>query len=202
MTPDMQSIAQRLEEIEKQVAHLGALITEQTDPDKGVAAGTIVARRFLIRDEKGQQRAELGMETTEGQTEAQPYLGLFDASERVRACIHVDAEGPSLELYSANGKGLAEVREFPEGPSITLFDTNGATRLCLKVSDADRGGSFAYLFGPDGKQNLRIELFSSGQASLVMQAPNGEPRVLLVVSKSDEASLAFLKDNNVGWTAP
>jgi hypothetical protein len=103
MSPDMQSIAQRLEELEKQVAHLGALIIEQSDPDKRVAAGTIAARNFVVRDEKWQRRAELGMVTTVGQTEAQPYWGLFDAGDRGRACIHVDAEGPSLELYSANG---------------------------------------------------------------------------------------------------
>jgi hypothetical protein len=35
-----------------------------------------------------------------------------------------------------------------------------------------------------------------------MQAPNGEPRVLLVVTESGEASLALLKDNNVAWIAP
>jgi len=195
----MQAIAQRLEEVEKQVAPLQALVTEQSDPDRAV-----VAQSFVVRDEQGQRRAELGMVIPAGQTEAQPWLGLFDTNASVRACMGVDAGGPWLELYSAKGKAVAEVREFQDGPRVALFDGNGNTRLSLNVSEGGsrEGGSFAYLFSPNGKQHLRLELFSSGQASLVMQDPNGEPRLFLVVSESSGASIAFLKDNNVLWTAP
>ena len=194
MTPELQAIFERLEDVEKQVAHLQALVTEQSNPGRAV-----VAESFVVKDERGQRRAELGMVIPVGQTEAHPWLGLFDAEESVRACIGVDAGGPWLELYNAKGQAVAEVREFRDGPRVALFDANGSTRISLAVSE---DGSFAYLFGPNGKQHLRLELFSSGQASLVMQDREGEPRSLLVVSESSGASLAFLKDNNVQWIAP
>jgi hypothetical protein len=71
-----------------------------------------------------------------------------------------------------------------------------------RSKDEVKAGAFAHCYSPGSERNLRLELFSTGQASLVMQAPNGEPRVLLVVTKTSEASLAFLKDNNELWTAP
>jgi hypothetical protein len=194
MTPELQALSRRLEELEKQVAHLAALVTEQSDTDR-----TVVAQSFVVRDEREQRRAELGMVIPEGQTEAQPWLGLFDANEGVRACVGVGREGGWLELYSAKGQAIAEIVEFRDGPRIALFDANGNTRLSLAVSE---GGSFAYLFSPNGKQHLRLELFSSGQATVVMQDPSGEPRLLLAVDENSRASLAFLKDNNVLWTAP
>ncbi len=148
MTPELQAIVQRLEEVEKQVAHLQALVTEQSDPDRAV-----VAQSFVVKDERGQRRAELGMVIPVGWTEAQPWLGLFDANDSLRACIGVGAEGPWLELYNAKGKAVA------------------------------------------------LELHSSGQASLVMQDANGDPRLLLT-AESDRPTLAFFKDNKVFWSAP
>jgi hypothetical protein len=194
MTPELLALSRRLEELEKQVAHLAALVTEQSDTGR-----TVVAQSLVVRDERKQRRAELGMVIPVGQTEAQPWLGLFDANESVRACVGLGREGGWLELYSANGQAIAEVREFQDGPRIALFDATGNTRLSLNVSER---GSFAYLFSPNGKQHLRLELFSSGQATVVMQDPRGEPRFLIAVDQNGRASLAFLKDNNVLWTAP
>ena len=110
----------------------------------------------------------------------------------------VDAEVPFFELYSAKRQAIGEVREFQDGPRVALFDGNGSTRISLAVKE---GGSFAYLFSPDGKQNLRLELFSSGQATLVMQDANGDPKLLLAV-ESDGPHLAFFKDDKVLWAAP
>ena len=113
MTPELQAITQRLEEVERQVAHLAALVTEQTDTDR-----TVEARRFVVRDEQGQRRVELGTVTNPRDKDEAiygPWLGLFDADERVRACIgvrgrgaHGRIEGPWLELYNENGKSGVE----------------------------------------------------------------------------------------------
>lgn len=193
MTPELQALTKRLEEVEKQLADLAAAVDEQANTDR-----TVVARSFVVRDGKGHRRAELGSVIPRGETEEHSWLGLFDSLENVRACLGVDEEGAWLELYGAKGQAIAEVREFQDGPRVALFDASGSTRISLKVSEE---GSFAYLFTPDGKQNLRLELFSSGQASLVMQDASGDPSLLLTTERKG-AVLAFFKDNKTIWSVP
>ena len=193
MTFELQALMKRLEDVEKQVAHLAALVDEQSDANR-----TVVARSFVVRDGKGNRRAELGSVIPRGETEEQSWLGLFDSKENVRGCLGVDEGGAWLELYSASRQAIAEVREFQDGPRVALFDANGSTRISLKVSE---DGSFAYLFTPDGKQNLRLELFSSGQASLVMQDAVGDPGLLLATEPKGPV-LAFFKDNKTIWSTP
>jgi len=194
MTPELQAISQRLEEVEKQIAHLAALLTEQSDSSR-----TVVARRFVVVDEKEQRRAILES------TRAGPYLGLFDTNENLRAGLGVTGatvprhEEPWLQLYGENGRVVAEVREYQDGPRVALFDANGNTRISLNLSE---NGSFAYLFSPSGKQHLRLELFSSGQVSMVLQDASGEPRVLLAADATMGPTLAFMTDNSVFWSAP
>jgi hypothetical protein len=53
-----------LEDLEVQVAHLAALVTEQSDSDR-----TVVARGSVVRDAQGLRRAELGAVIPEGKTE-------------------------------------------------------------------------------------------------------------------------------------
>src|SRR5215472_7797709 len=109
MTPELRDITRRLEEVEKQVAHLAALVTEQSDPDR-----TVVARCFALRDERGRGRATLES------TPTGPCLGLFDSGGTLRACMGVtDAttpddeghEGPYLMLFGTSEMKVVEVRE-------------------------------------------------------------------------------------------
>jgi len=194
MTPELQAISERLEEVEKQIAHLAALLTEQSDTSR-----TVVARRFVVVDEKEQRRATLES------TRAGPYLGLFDANQNLRAGLGVTAataprqEGSWLQLFGEKGRVAAEVREYQDGPRIALFDTNGDTRISFNLSE---NGSFAYLFGPSGKEHLRLELFSSGQVSMVMQDASGKPRVLLAAEATMGPTLAFMTNDAVFWSAP
>jgi hypothetical protein len=58
------------------------------------------------------------------------------------------------------------------------------------------------LFSPDEKQHLRLELFSSGQASLVMQDAEGDPRLFLATESERGPVLSFFKDNKVIWSTP
>lgn len=194
MTPEMHALSQRLEGLEKQVAHLAALVTEQTDNNR-----TVVAQRFVVRDEENQRRAELGIVRLKGETEAQPWLGLFDANGRIRTAMSVEANGGRLELYNPQGQAVLELKEYREGPRLALFDATGSTRLSLTVSE---DGSFIYLFNADGKQNLRLELHSSGEECLVMQDANGNPRVLLAANGERGPVIAFFKNEEVFWQVP
>ncbi len=81
MTPELQALALRLEEVEKQIAHLAALVVGQSDTDR-----TVVARSFVVKDELGKRRAELGMKIPAGKTEERPCLALsIPTGKRVRS---------------------------------------------------------------------------------------------------------------------
>jgi hypothetical protein len=45
MTPELEALAQRLEEAEKQIAHLTTLVFGKSDADR-----TVVAKQFVVRD--------------------------------------------------------------------------------------------------------------------------------------------------------
>lgn len=195
MTLELQVLTQRLEAVEKQVAHLAALVVEQSeDTDR-----TVVARSFVVRDRQGQRKAELGTVIRVGQTEESPWLGLFDDNQTARACMGVSAEGPWLQLCSAKGQAVAEVMEDQGGPRVSLFDASGNIRISLYLSD---GGSFASLFSSDGKQHLRLELFSRGQASLVMKDANGDTSLLAATHSDTGPVLVLFKGDDVIWKAP
>ena len=123
---------------------------------------------------------------------------LTETRESARAW-EVGFEGGWLELYNAKGQAIAEVREFQDGPRVALFDANGNTRVSLTVSET---GAFAYLFSPDGKQNLRLQLFSSGQASLVMQDSDGNPSLLVATETDAGPVIALMKGGEVFWRVP
>jgi hypothetical protein len=136
--------------------------------------------------------------TTQDRPEEDAGLVLLDKNENIRAHAGFDEEGVLMALYSAKRKQVAEVREWQDGPRVALFDEGGNVRACLKVSES---GAFAYLYSPNG-QNVRLELHSSGLASLVMQDTNGEPRLILATQTNEGPTLTFFKDDEVVWSTP
>src|SRR5579885_818273 len=63
MTPELQALTQRVEDLERQVAHLEALAVEHSDTDRTEAARTINAQKFVVTDARGVRRAERGDST-------------------------------------------------------------------------------------------------------------------------------------------
>jgi hypothetical protein len=121
MIPELQALTRRLEEVEKHVAHLGALAVEHSDTDQTLAARTVNAQKFIVTDAHGVRRAELSMSTPRGRAEETPWLGLFDADGNVRACLGVEEDGlPWLEFYDANRKSVLNTPRSPYGPKFRL----------------------------------------------------------------------------------
>ena len=200
MTPDMQAIVQRLEEAEKQIAYLSALLTERSDQDRAVEA-----QSFVVRDEQGQRRAELGMSLPAGHTEPHPWLGLFDADARIRACMGVGGGGPSepiegpwFEMYNEKGNIGVEIGFDEDNPSLRLFSEDGKPAVAVATSEL---GPFITLLNPCGKQCLNISISISGNPSVLMQDANGDT-VLKLAAAGDGPHLSFAKDNKVFWSAP
>lgn len=203
MTPDLQDVAQRLNEIEKQVGHLAAIVTEHSDTDR-----SITARSFIVRDEHGKRRAELGMEVPTGRAEAIPLLGLFD-NENVRALISlpeegpmiqlshprnkavvdvdVDEHGPQIDLRNANGKRSLYVVAKQDEPQVTLFDANEKRRLLLLVSPS--GEPCVFMYDASGRVRMTLQASSTGEPVLVMYDGNAQPRLSLELSSAGEPYL-------------
>jgi len=191
MTPEMQAIVRRLEEAEKQIAHVAAVLTEHSDPDRAVEA-----QSFIVRDEQGQRRAELGLRIPIGLAEPHPWLGFFDAAEHLCACIGVGAKGPWLEMYNEKGKVGVEITFEADNPTLRLFNEDGNPSLAVANSKL---GAFLALLNPDGKERLSMSL--SGNPKLLMNDASGET-VLKLAADSDGPHLLFGKGNKVFWSAP
>ena len=123
----------------------------------------------------------------------------YDNAGNTRARLGMNAQGMSLSLLNATGQVVAEIVEDKDGPRMALFDPDGNTRVSLCVTE---NGSFAYLFGHNGKQHLRLELFSSGGATLLMKDIEGAPSVMLATDKEKGPIVAFFKGDDIIWSIP
>ena len=202
MTPELQALTRRIEDLEKQVAHLAAFVVEQSDADR-----TVVAQRLVIQDREGRRRAELGVVIPEGTAEESPWLGLFDADESLRACIGVGGrdkegpiEGPWLEFYDASGNIGMEIRIGEHGPAVRLFNENGKATLAIATTEF---GPCVVLFNPNGRETLSMSISLSGAPWLVMEDGAGN-KVVKLAAESTGPHLLFgiLQQDKVSWSAP
>ncbi len=226
MTPELQALTQRLEDVERQVAHLEALAVEHSDTDRTEAARTINAQTFIVSDKRGVRRAELSMSIPAGETEEQPWLGLFDADGNVRACLGVHDGQPWLEFYDANQSSPLQIRIDEHGPHIALYYGNREPAVVIKLLE---GGPGMILTGPNGQESVNLSVWRDGphvtltgaigKGELSLQvAPSGTkelfmgklgsegqptlgPSLKLEVT-DDGPCLRFGKDNKVFWSAP
>lgn len=203
MTPELQDLTQRLEEVEKQVAHLAALAVERSDTD--ACKRTLAAQSFIVRDSEGRRRAEFGMVIPDGGTEADPWLGFFDADESIRAGMGFartgkrgGIEGPWIELYDARGKVGVEIEIGEHGPSLRMFNENGKATLAVTTSEL---GPCVTVSNPNGDESLTIHTTLAGTPELLIDDGRHDNLLKLAVG-DDGPCLLFGKDNKVFWSAP
>jgi hypothetical protein len=184
MASELEALAQRLEEVEKQIAHLAALMVEQSDTRQ-----TVVAKQFIVKDAQGARRAELGM--PEGDPPLGPWLGLFDANEKVRACMGVGGEGvsgPWLEFYGPQENAALIVRAYDDeaGPCIVLSDADSKPRVRIAMQDL---GPVIQVLGPNGEQRATIRATEDGP-SITFTDEAGKPNLVL----AGDAPAVLLRD--------
>lgn len=218
MNPELKALAERLEEVEKQVAHLAALVTEQSDTDR-----TVVARGLVIRDEEGRRRAHLGLMVPAGQTKALPCLALFDKEEEPRAILGIEEQGPTLQLTYGTDKAV-NITIGKNGPEVVLYSPDG--KACLWLKTTNEGAPVLGMRDGNGETRLALLLGSSGEPAIQLHDANGSPSVVVIAGKDgpsvclldpknrqgntsiriefegDEPSLLCVKDGNVLWSAP
>jgi hypothetical protein len=150
--PDMNSIVERLNKLEKRnhrltvaLALVGVLAGCLIFPGARFHRGhTVTARKIVLKDEAGITRAILGMRSA----------------------------GPGLTLYNQNGENVqALLTVLQTGPVLSLYDAKGTTRVLLGVTP--KGATLAF---NDPKGKLRAEVgFLSNTPSVTFFDANGKP---------------------------
>jgi hypothetical protein len=132
----MQDVLARLEKLEKQsrrlkragalaLATVGALVLMGQAPQPR----TLEAERFVIRDQQGRVRAE---------------LGLYEAPRTPLGRL-----SPAVKLFDDRGNSRAVLAAYPQGPSLDFYDDAGNIRV--ELVHVDHHGSDLEISGPPGK---------------------------------------------------
>ena len=198
MISELEALAQRLEEVEKQVAHLATLVVAQSDKDR-----TVVARSFVVKDARGQRRAALDVVPEEEGSEGAPSLELFDVEGNKRACLAVSSGGASLHLFDAKSEQGLQLLVSKESTRVGLFDANGKQRLTLKVVPDKSGAPVLVLFDANGEAGIVVTTLDNGPIVGLFDPANtdGNTSVRIQV-ESGRPSLLFVKDGKVLGSAP
>ncbi len=198
MTPEGESLARRLEAVEKELAELRGQVAEYLGTRR-----TIVARAFVVANESGERIAELGTANlpTDINAPERPCLSLFDqGSECVR--LMVLEKGPCLDLLDTNGPLRFTVQvDKTHGPCAVMYDENGEPRVCLEFSSS--GDASLTLFDATVVPRLKLVANASGESLLGLNGPTSdgpETPKLVLMATSDNASL--LLGGNRGLEGP
>lgn len=202
MTPNMHTLCERVERIERQNRRLkllagaaltvfGALVLMGQGPVKG---RTLEAETFILKDADGKVRVRM---ETKGSA---VLLSLFDRQEQVRQNLIVSDKGAMITIGDATGRprimtgvtgegdadeasiALAGKNGLPMAELTTVGDTSG-----LKIFDAQERLASSFLVNPAGN-------------NITISDPAGRPRAQLglVGDKSD----LLLYDSNGKLTRP
>ena len=104
---------------------LAALGLYYPSPANAALPDTIVASRFVLRDEAGKDRGEWA---TDGKSS---QLALIDGGDRVRALIATDDQASVVRLTDRSGRDRVTLAEQPGDPSLILADESGTIRTVL-----------------------------------------------------------------------
>ncbi len=182
MNPEIQSIVERLEKVEKQNRQmkrvaLGASLLAVAFAVMGAQGSPrpVVAERFVVVDANGTERAVLGM------------------AER----------GPALRLYDAKGKKRAEWESEPEETSLLFYGKRGNEQVALFANEAGFGLSSLTLEAVDGKSSFRAssEEDSAG-LSLYESFPTKKPLAFLTTNSGKSRLQMNDSNGNQIWSAP
>lgn len=220
-TPEMHAVVERLERLERQnrrleragalaLACVGALVlmAQARQPR------TLEAEQFVIRDQQGRVRAEMGL-----------YDDFLAKSAHARTGSNRPGGGvlfPAVKLFDDRGNSRAVLEAYPLGQSLDFYDDNGNTRVELFHSD-NFGSEGLQIFGPPGEAEhgrtpsedaegavlaISDELFKTGPLLRIwdrrgFEATLGGVDRYSPLYPTSAASLVLVgKDGKVVWRAP
>jgi hypothetical protein len=178
--PDFQSLAARVERLEKQYRWLKF---------------EVVTEKIVLVDADGKTRASLCM------PDGVPSLILHDAEGNIRAVLRVSPEGPALHLLDAKTKAGLELTVGDSGPNVSLFDVNGKQRLSQEVIESGPG---LKLVNENGKSAVALCALRDSPSTVALvdwTDATGNTSLWLTVD-SHGPSLLCNKDGKVVWSTP
>jgi hypothetical protein len=151
------------------------------------SSGTVTAEKFVLTDEFGAPRAELGIGP-----DGLPSLDLYDDVQRLRLKLGEMSDGTmGLILLDESGRDRARVSVGPDGePSVYLYDKAGRRRSALKVGND--GVPSLILSDSTGTDRASLSITSDGVSGLKILDSRGNVRADLRVWKDDLSALVFL----------
>jgi len=211
------TVLERLDNLERQNRRLkrlglGALLlvggtllagfTGERPAKPAAVTETIDAQRFVLKNARGETRAQLGLLGGEF-----PQLTFLDAKGKTRLSLDLLLDQPSLTLFDSKGV-RASLGLVLDMPVLSLHDANGKKRVWLAVP------SNPVLTLYDGKEEERVSLtLLDNQPSLQVSDSAGFKAVVGTVGlatpttgESQQTSAAsvvlFGKDGKVLWRVP
>jgi len=179
-----------------------------------IVHGAIRAHRFVVVDNAGNERAELGtlddgrvrltIRGEEGKPmiligldeNAQPVLGLADANGRVGAELGVYKDGQSWLMIQDPARNLV-ARVGIDGRGRAAFALEGANERPLAelgILAGDQGMSVFTLRDGEGARQLAMTVTRSGQTGIVLNDANGRERCTVCVDKDGQPQLKLSDD--------
>jgi hypothetical protein len=179
-----------------------------------VVHAAVRAHRFVVVDDAGNERAELGM-LDDGRIRltirseekrpviligldknAQPVLGLADADGRVAAELGVYQDGQCWLMIQDPANNLV-ARVGIDGRGKALFALEGPNERPLAelgILAGDQEMSAFILRDGEGKRRLGMTVTKSGQTSIVLNDANGTHRCTVRVDKDGQPQLMLWDD--------
>ena len=205
-TPDMQSVLERLEKLERQnrwLKRLGVLgflvacavlLMAQTKP-QNVHFEKVEARQFVLRDAAGRARAYLDAQDSPTGVAG---LTLYGGDGKLRAALTLQGNEPSVVFYDARGP-----RAGFSASGLTIRDTNLKLRLALQLYE--RGPSLNLYDGeseivPGAMLDLtddgpRLMLYNTSDSSMAyLSAYRNQPSLRLIDEQKYMAALGTVDD--------
>ena len=217
---DHETMIARLATLERQVRRmrqLGALALVVLAGGLGLAAtyppSIVKARMFLVVDDRGKERAQLGL-STDGEAlltlldarethrasfglydGGEPYLKLAEKRGRTRVWLQAmdDArDGRNTGLYVADDHARPRVTLTVDGhaaPLMTFLDDDERNRIWLG-SNA-KGASFVVLGDERARPRLSLRTDDDGRPAFQLFDGSANSRVMLAMGSSDAAYLTL-----------
>ncbi len=176
------TVEERLEKVERELANvkperwllpivaltLGglAVVWTSTRATFAAQARAVHAHKFVLEDEKGQVRAELGM------TEDAPWLFLSDEKGKRRALLSLTEDGlPGLFLCDEKGQSRVGLNLDKSGAMLSINGEKGKIRVWLRVT---KGGEMLGMKDEKGQVRAALGVDKLGAGFMQLFGPDGE----------------------------
>jgi hypothetical protein len=155
----------------------------------GAAPKTIEAEQFVLRDEKGKMRADLGF-----MPDGMPALSLYDGDGKTLLSANVRPDGkPSLYLTDKD-KNVLHLGVLSDGnPNIWFMDGKGQPRAILGL--AKGGDPMLHLADSNGKPRVSISVDDGVPAFMLL---GDESYALRMTVQQKSLPLLLGRDKNGG----